>query len=68
MLERELSQLVSQLGSTRGDAKSFFAFANTVATRRFGALDRFHTFGETGFVSDDTEQSALVAQSMPFES
>ena len=39
MLERELSQLVSQLGSTRGDAKSFFSFANTVATRRFGALD-----------------------------
>src|SRR6185295_15357620 len=39
MLECELSQLVSQLGSTRGDAKCFFAFANTVATRRLGSPD-----------------------------
>jgi hypothetical protein len=39
MLEHELSQLVSQLGSARGDAKCFFAFANTVATRRFGASE-----------------------------
>ena len=39
MLECELSQLVSQLGSTRGDAKCFFAFANTVATRRLGSHD-----------------------------
>ena len=39
MLECELSQLVSQLGSARGDAKCFFAFANTVATRRLGSHD-----------------------------
>jgi ADP-ribosylglycohydrolase len=33
-------------------------------TRRFGRLDRFHLVGRTGYVSDDTEQSALVAQSL----
>ncbi len=35
----------------------------TVA-RRFGALDRFHLVGSTGFVSDDTEQAALLAQAL----
>src|SRR6185369_273025 len=37
MLALEFSQLVSQLGDTRGESKCFFAFANTVATRRFGS-------------------------------
>lgn len=37
MLELEFTQLVSQLGDKRGDTKCFFAFANTVATRRFGS-------------------------------
>jgi ADP-ribosylglycohydrolase len=32
--------------------------------RRFGRVDRFRLLGRTGFVSDDTEQSALVAQSL----
>lgn len=32
--------------------------------RRFGKLDRYHLVGRTGYVSDDTEQSALVAQSL----
>jgi ADP-ribosylglycohydrolase len=32
--------------------------------RRFGPVDRFRIFGSLGFVSDDTEQSALVAQSL----
>ena len=35
MLEQELSQLLRQLGPERGDAKCFFAFADTVATRSF---------------------------------
>jgi ADP-ribosylglycohydrolase len=30
--------------------------------RRFGRVERFHLIGRTGFVSDDTEQAALVAQ------
>ncbi len=32
--------------------------------RRFGTVDRFRLLGKTGFVSDDTEQAALVAQSL----
>ena len=32
--------------------------------RRFGDLEGFGLCGSTGFVSDDTEQSALVAQSL----
>src|SRR5688572_27997189 len=32
--------------------------------RRFGTVDRFRLLGSMGFVSDDTEQSALVAQSI----
>src|SRR5262245_44160529 len=32
--------------------------------RRFGRVERYHLFGQTGFVADDTEQAALVAQSL----
>jgi ADP-ribosylglycohydrolase len=32
--------------------------------RSFPALDRYYFLGRTGFVSDDTEQSALVAQTL----
>jgi ADP-ribosylglycohydrolase len=32
--------------------------------RAFPKLDRYFLLGRTGFVSDDTEQSALVAQSL----
>jgi hypothetical protein len=35
MLELEFTQLVEGLQQKRGDAKSFFVFADTVATRRF---------------------------------
>lgn len=35
MLDREFGQLVEGLGTGRGDAKRFFIFADTVATRRF---------------------------------
>jgi len=40
MLELEFSQLVKQLGAARADAKCFFAFANTVATGRFGSAEQ----------------------------
>jgi len=32
--------------------------------RRFGRVERFRLIGQTGFVSDDTEQAALLAQSL----
>ncbi len=35
MLEYEFSQLLEGLGSTRGEATSFFVFADTVATRSY---------------------------------
>ncbi len=54
------------LGTALGDALGLPAeglSARTIA-RRFGTVDRFRLLGNTGFVSDDTEQAALVAQSL----
>jgi ADP-ribosylglycohydrolase len=54
------------LGTALGDALGLPCeglSAPTIA-RRFGSVDRFRLLGRTGFVSDDTEQSALVAQSL----
>lgn len=55
------------LGVALGDALGLPAEGMSPRTvkRRFGAaVDRFHLLGRTGFVSDDTEQSALVAQAL----
>jgi len=54
------------LGSAVGDALGLVCegmSAKRIA-RRFGRVDRYHLLGRTGYVSDDTEQSALVAQSL----
>lgn len=54
------------LGTAVGDALGLVCegmSARRIA-RRFGRLDRYHLLGRTGYVSDDTEQSALVAQSL----
>lgn len=52
------------LGTAVGDALGLPAegLSPTAIARRFGRIDRYHFLGRTGFVSDDTEQSALVAQ------
>ena len=39
-------------------------WAREAIARRFGRVDRFYILGSTGFVSDDTELSALIAQSI----
>jgi ADP-ribosylglycohydrolase len=54
------------LGTALGDALGLpmEMMSARVIARRFPRLDRFHLLGRTGFVSDDTEQSALVAQSL----
>jgi len=39
MLEYEFSQLLEGLGGTRGEATTFFAFADTVATRSYHKLE-----------------------------
>lgn len=54
------------LGTAYGDALGLAAegMSARAIARRFGAIDRFNLLGRRGFVSDDTEQSALVAQSL----
>src|SRR5262249_5056224 len=54
------------LGTALGDALGLATegMSATVIARRFGRVTRFHLIGQTGFVSDDTEQAALVAQSL----
>src|SRR5262245_23467662 len=54
------------LGTALGDALGLPAegMSARAVARRFGRLDRFRLVGRTGFVSDDTEQAALVAQAL----
>jgi ADP-ribosyl-[dinitrogen reductase] hydrolase len=54
------------LGTALGDALGLPAegMSAQAIARRFGRVDRFRLLGRTGFVSDDTEQAALVAQSL----
>lgn len=54
------------LGTALGDALGLPAegMSARAIARRFGRVERFRLLGSTGFVSDDTEQSALVAQSL----
>ena len=55
------------LGTALGDALGLAAegmSALTAIARRFGRVERFHLIGSSGFVSDDTEQSCSVAQSL----
>jgi ADP-ribosylglycohydrolase len=54
------------LGTAVGDALGLPCEGMSAGriARRFGRADRFRLLGRTGYVSDDTEQSALVAQSL----
>ena len=54
------------LGTALGDALALPTEGMTARAiaRRFGEFDRFRLWGRTGYVSDDTEQAALVAQSL----
>jgi ADP-ribosyl-[dinitrogen reductase] hydrolase len=54
------------LGTALGDALGLPAEGMTARAiaRRFGRIDRFRLIGRTGFVSDDTEQAALVTQAL----
>ena len=53
-------------GTLLGDALGLPAEGMTARAiaRRCGRVDRFRLLGRTGFVSDDTEQAALVAQAL----
>lgn len=54
------------LGTALGDALGLpcEGMSAKAIARRFGPIDRFHLLGSVGFVSDDTEQAALVAESL----
>lgn len=54
------------LGTAVGDALGLpcEGLSRKLVLRRFAPLTRFQLIGRTGFVSDDTEQSALVAQAL----
>lgn len=54
------------LGTALGDALGLPAerLSPRAIARRWGRIERFHLLGRTGFVSDDTEQAALLAQSL----
>ena len=54
------------LGTAVGDALGLpcEGLSPAVVARRFLPLDRFRLVGARGFVSDDTEQSALMVQSL----
>lgn len=54
------------LGIALGDALGLPAegMSSRAISRRFGRIERFRLLGHVGFVSDDTEQSALIAQSL----
>ena len=54
------------LGTALGDALGLpvEGMSSGAIQRRFGRMDRFRLFGRTGFVSDDTEQTALLAESL----
>lgn len=54
------------LGAALGDALGLACEGMTAAAieRRFGRVSRFHLLGRTGYVSDDTEQAALLARAV----
>ncbi len=64
--ERGLALEGVLLGTALGDALALpmEGMRAGVIARRFGQVDRFRLIGATGFVSDDTEQAALIAQSL----
>jgi ADP-ribosylglycohydrolase len=64
--DREDAIVGTLLGTALGDALGLpcEGMSPKAIEKRFGRLERFHLLGRTGFVSDDTEQSALVAQSL----
>src|SRR2546426_707100 len=60
MLALEFSQLVNLLGEQRGESKCFFAFANTVATRRFGSAGNGRGWLGVRFQARPREQPSEV--------
>jgi hypothetical protein len=60
MLEHELGQLRESLGPTRGATSSFFAFADTVATRRRGHDDNGRGWVGVSFQARPLEEASRI--------
>jgi hypothetical protein len=60
MLELEYNLVVDQLRSTRNNEKRFFAFANTVATRRFHSAEHGRGWMGIRFQSDPHEEASQI--------
>ena len=60
MLRLEFAQLLERLGPSRGDAKRFFAFANTVATSRYGEPGKGHGWLGVRFQSRPREEPSSI--------
>src|SRR5690348_12292736 len=60
MLEHEFAQVGEQLGPKHGDSKCFFAFANTVATRRFHSPEHGRGWIGLRFQSQPHEQPSQI--------
>ncbi|MDH5490883.1 MAG: ADP-ribosylglycohydrolase family protein [Myxococcales bacterium] len=65
-MDRQNRVLGALLGVALGDALGlpFEGLSTRRVARRFQSADRFRLVGRTGFVSDDTEQTALVAEAL----
>lgn len=65
-MDRRDRVLGALLGVALGDALGlpFEGLSTRRVARRFRRADRFRLVGRTGFVSDDTEQTALVAEAL----
>ncbi len=60
MLRLEFAQLLERLGPSRGDAKRFFAFANTVATSRYGESGKGRGWLGVQFQSRPREEPSTI--------
>jgi hypothetical protein len=69
MLGHEFTQLLDRLGAVRGDAKRFFTFANTVATRSYGHPGNGRGWLGIRFQSRPREEpSSIIIHAHLFES
>lgn len=60
MLDYEFSQLLQRLGAKRGDTKTFFAFADTVATRSYHHPENEHGWMGIRFQSHPREKPSVI--------
>ncbi len=60
MLQLEFAQLVERLAGERGATKCFFAFADTVATRRFGSAEKGRGWVGVRFQAQPGEEPSEV--------